>query len=73
MTRRMLVWGTAAFAAAAMAIGGGEAAGLFKPTPGVEHRTESAAFPTLRRSVPNGRTDIIKVMGNTKWGDIELR
>ena len=25
------------------------------------------------RSAPNGKTDIIKVMGNTKWGDIELK
>jgi bacteriocin-like protein len=24
------------------------------------------------RTIPNGRTDVIKVMGNTKWGDIEL-
>jgi hypothetical protein len=24
------------------------------------------------RSMPNGKTDVIKAMGNTKWGDIEL-
>jgi hypothetical protein len=26
----------------------------------------------IKRSLPNGRTDVIKAMGNTKWGDIEL-
>ena len=25
------------------------------------------------RSMPNGRTDVIKAMGNTKWGDVELQ
>jgi hypothetical protein len=25
------------------------------------------------RSMPNGRTDVIKAMGNTKWGDVEIR
>jgi hypothetical protein len=25
------------------------------------------------RTLPNGRTDVIKAMGNTKWGDIELQ
>ena len=24
------------------------------------------------RSMPNGRTDVIKAMGNTKWGDVEI-
>jgi hypothetical protein len=24
----------------------------------------------IKRSLPNGRTDVIKVMGNTKWGDL---
>jgi len=27
----------------------------------------------IKRSMPNGKTDVIKVMGNTKWGDIELK
>ena len=27
----------------------------------------------IKRSLPNGRTDLIKAMGNTKWGDIELK
>jgi hypothetical protein len=26
----------------------------------------------IKRSLPNGRTDVIKAMGNTKWGDSEL-
>jgi hypothetical protein len=25
------------------------------------------------RKSPTGKTDVIKVMGNTKWGDIELQ
>jgi hypothetical protein len=25
------------------------------------------------RPMPNGKTDVIKVMGNRKWGDIELQ
>ena len=27
----------------------------------------------IARSMPNGRTDVIKAMGNTKWGDVEIR
>jgi hypothetical protein len=27
----------------------------------------------ITRSLPNGKTDVIKAMGNTKWGDIELK
>jgi hypothetical protein len=27
----------------------------------------------IKRSLPNGRTDVIKVMGNTKWDDLELK
>ena len=26
----------------------------------------------IRRSLPNGRTDVIKAMGNTKWADEPL-
>ena len=26
----------------------------------------------IRRSMPNGRTDVIKAMGNTKWADEPL-
>jgi hypothetical protein len=71
--RRTLVWGTAALAAVAMALGGDEAAGLSKAAPGVKYGVQSAATASLRRSTPNGRTDIIKAMGSTKWGDIELQ
>jgi hypothetical protein len=31
-----------------------------------------AVTGAVKRSLPNGRTDVIKAMGNTKWGDIEL-
>jgi hypothetical protein len=27
----------------------------------------------IARSMPNGRTDVIKAMGNTKWDDVEIR
>jgi hypothetical protein len=27
----------------------------------------------IARSMPNGRTDVIKAMGNTKWVDVEIR
>jgi len=27
----------------------------------------------IARSMPNGRIDVIKAMGNTKWGDVELQ
>ena len=27
----------------------------------------------IKRSMPNGETDVIKAMGNTKWADIELK
>jgi hypothetical protein len=27
----------------------------------------------IKRSLPNGRTDVIKAMGNTKWADVELQ
>ena len=26
----------------------------------------------IARSMPNGRTDVIKAMGNTKWSDVEI-
>ena len=32
-----------------------------------------AASGGIARSMPNGRTDVIKAMGNTKWGDVEIR
>jgi hypothetical protein len=27
----------------------------------------------IKRLLPNGRTDVIKAMGNTKWDDVELK
>jgi hypothetical protein len=27
----------------------------------------------MSRSLPNGKTDLIKVMGNTKWSDVPLK
>jgi hypothetical protein len=26
----------------------------------------------IKRSMPNGKTDVIKAMGNLKWSDVEL-
>jgi hypothetical protein len=33
----------------------------------------SSAPSARAERLPTGKTDIIKVMGNTKWGDIELK
>ena len=51
-------------------IGGAEAAGFFKEATGFDSESETSE---IKRSLPNGKTDVIKVMGNTKWGDIELK
>src|SRR3954468_2789983 len=51
-------------------IGGAEAAGFFKEATGFDSESE---VTEIKRSLPNGRTDVIKAMGNTKWGDIELK
>jgi phage tail-like protein len=51
-------------------IGDAEAAGFFREVTGFESDSE---VTEKKRSLPNGRTDVIKVMGNTKWGDIELK
>ena len=51
-------------------IGGAEAAGMFKEATGFDSESETSE---IKRSMPNGKTDIIKVMGNLKWGDIELK
>jgi hypothetical protein len=34
--------------------------------------TSPPAF-AIKRSTPNGRTDVIKAMGNVRWSDIELK
>ena len=51
-------------------IGGAEAAGFFKEATGFDSESE---VTEIKRSMPNGKTDVIKAMGNTKWGDIELK
>ena len=53
-----------------MKIGGAETAGFFKEATGFDSESE---VTEIKRSMPNGRTDVIKAMGNTKWGDIELK
>ena len=53
-----------------LSIGGAEAAGFFKEATGFDSESE---VTEIKRSLPNGRTDVIKAMGNTKWGDIELK
>ena len=32
-----------------------------------------AAALAIKRSLPNGRTDVIKAMGNLKWSDVEIQ
>ena len=54
----------------ALKIGGAEAAVFFKEATGFDSESEVSE---TKRSLPNGRTDVIKVMGNTKWSDIELK
>ena len=51
-------------------IGGKELAGDFNEATGFD--SDSEVFE-LKRSLPKGRTETIKAMGNTKWGDIELK
>ena len=51
-------------------IGGAEAAGFFKEATGFDSESE---VTEIKRSMPNGKTDIIKAMGNNKWSDIELK
>jgi phage tail-like protein len=51
-------------------IGGAESAGLFKEATGFDSENETSDF---KRAMPNGKTDVIKVPGNLKWSDIELK
>ena len=53
-----------------LSIGGAESAGYFKEATGFDSESE---VTEIKRSMPNGRTDIIKAMGNSKWSDIELK
>ena len=51
-------------------IGGAEAAGFFKEATGFDSESE---VTEIKRSTANGKTDVIKAMGNLKWSDIELK
>ena len=51
-------------------IGGGESAGLFRELSGFDSEVETAEG---KRIMPNGRVDVIKVPGNRKWSNIELK
>jgi phage tail-like protein len=51
-------------------IGGKESAGTFEEATLFDAGSEASE---IKRSLPMGRTDVIKAMGNTKWGDIELK
>ena len=53
-----------------LSIGGAEAAGSSRRR---RASTPSPRSPRSSGQLPNGRTDVIKAMGNTKWGDIELK
>ena len=53
-----------------LSIGGAESAGFLKEATGFDSESE---VTEIKRSLTNGRTDVIKAMGNTKWGDIELK
>jgi hypothetical protein len=55
------------------------AAGIASPIASAEDYSGSGSVVTdlapttataIKRSTPNGRTDVIKAMGNSKWGDI---
>jgi hypothetical protein len=50
------------------------AAGIAAPIASAENSSGSgitgvvpASAPTIERSLPDGKTDVIKAMGNTKW------
>ena len=53
-----------------LSIGGAKATATFKEATGFDSESEVSE---IKRSLPNGRTEVIKAMGNTKWGDIELK
>jgi phage tail-like protein len=51
-------------------MGDAAAAVSFKEATGFDSESE---VTETKRSMPNGRINIIKATGNTKWGDIELK
>jgi hypothetical protein len=67
-SRQVLARGLAAvIATAAVTIGATEATGHFKEATGFDYNDDATEIAM------NGRTDVIKAMGGTKWGDIELK
>jgi hypothetical protein len=77
MTRRLSI----AFAGAAVTAAVAAAAAVGTLPSGAAHDMASQLAATaggaqsphqIRRSLPNGRTDVIKVMGNTRWSNIKL-
>jgi phage tail-like protein len=55
--------------ACTLKFGDGEAV-FFKEASGFDSESD---VTESKRTKPNGKTDVIKAMGNTKWGDIELK
>jgi phage tail-like protein len=51
-------------------IGGAEAAGLFREVTGFDSEYEVAE---MKRAMPNGKVDVIKVPATRKWSNIELK
>ncbi len=51
-------------------IGGAESVGFFKEVTGFDFESEVIE---IKWFMFNGRMDIIKAMGNSKWFDIELK
>jgi|SRR5215211_698003 len=53
-----------------LTISGTESAGVFKEATGFDSESEVSE---IKRSLPNGRTEVVKAAGNAKWSDIELK
>jgi phage tail-like protein len=51
-------------------IGGGETAGLFRELSGFDSEVETVE---MKRQTDKGKVDVIKVPGNQKWANIELK
>ena len=69
--KHLLLIVSAAVVAAAIAAPIASAEDYSSPSPG-----STALAPTtatvISRSLPNGKTDVIKAMGNTKWADVPV-
>jgi hypothetical protein len=75
MTRRLSI----AFAGAAVAVAAAAAVGTLPSGAVGDVASQLAATAhgaqsqhQIRRPLPNGRTDVIKAMGNAKWSNIKL-